>query len=158
MSINQLNIGHLKKLIKERANNANKLRLWKVEVADSQKILKMNTEIDIKRELSGEELKPSTKFITVFLDEYKPPDDTIHVIVQPPAITGERQNIITKFVENNHVSLLRTPPSPGKTTLGQMLRDYFIEYNHIDIYISLAGISGKEQVDEKLFEEFWKNK
>ncbi|RIB30187.1 hypothetical protein C2G38_2136492 [Gigaspora rosea] len=71
-------------------------------------------------------------------------------------ISRERLNIIIEFVEKNRVGLLRSPPSSGKTTLGQTLRDYFIQRNHIGIYISLASISGKGQVDEKFFDEFWK--
>ncbi|KAF0413854.1 crinkler family protein [Gigaspora margarita] len=71
-------------------------------------------------------------------------------------ISDERLNIIIEFVEKNRVGLLRSPPSSGKTTLGQTLRDYFIEHNHIGMYINLASIGGKGQVDEKFFEEFWK--
>ncbi|CAG8586734.1 14652_t:CDS:2, partial [Cetraspora pellucida] len=74
-------------------------------------------------------------------------------------ISGERLKTISDFVENNHIGLLRSPPSSGKSTLGQVLRDYFDSLNYDSIYISLAGINGKQAIyDEELFENFWKEK
>ncbi|CAG8592147.1 4995_t:CDS:2, partial [Acaulospora colombiana] len=57
------------------------------------------------------------------------------------------------------LSHLKGPPSSGKSTLGQVLRDYFESLNYDSIYISLASIKGKQEIyDEVLFENFWKKK
>lgn len=71
-------------------------------------------------------------------------------------ISPERLKKISDFVENNKIGLLRSPPSSGKSTLGQVLRDRFDSSGHDSIYISLAGIHGKEAIyNEKLFNDFW---
>ncbi|CAG8774817.1 9208_t:CDS:2, partial [Cetraspora pellucida] len=74
-------------------------------------------------------------------------------------ISSKRLKWITKFVENNQISLLRSPPSSGTSTLGQVLRDYFESLDYDSIYISLAGISSTQAIyDEGLFDNFWRNK
>ncbi|CAG8505027.1 10504_t:CDS:2 [Acaulospora colombiana] len=57
------------------------------------------------------------------------------------------------------VGTVLCPPSSGKSTLGQVLRDYFESLNYDSIYISLAGIHGGTEIhDKNLFENFWKDK
>ena len=50
---------------------------------------------------------------------------------------------------------MHSPPSSGKSTLGQTLRDHFKANNCISIYISLAGLSDEARIDSKHFDEFW---
>ncbi|CAI2196168.1 16280_t:CDS:2, partial [Funneliformis geosporum] len=71
------------------------------------------------------------------------------------SISGNRLDEIIKFVEMNRVGLLRSPPSSGKTTLGQTLQDYFS--NCGSFYISLAGLGSRKQITEEYFENFWRN-
>lgn len=74
-------------------------------------------------------------------------------------ISPERLKRIADFVENNKISLLRSPPSSGKSTLGQVLRDHFDSTGYDGIYISLAGIHGKKAIsDEESFNHFWVEK
>lgn len=69
----------------------------------------------------------------------------------------DRLKKITKFVQDHQVVLLRSPPSSGKSTLGQTLRDFF-ESQSDSVYISLAGISGKEEIlDSNKFDVYWED-
>ncbi|CAJ0761878.1 8737_t:CDS:10 [Entrophospora sp. SA101] len=73
-------------------------------------------------------------------------------------ISDERLKWITKLIESNQITLLHSPPSSGKSTLGQLLQDFFENCGNDSIYITLAGISGKAEIhDENLFDKFWKN-
>ncbi|RIB24120.1 hypothetical protein C2G38_2032125 [Gigaspora rosea] len=94
ISIDNLTIGHLKKLIWKRKQRAlvdikpNQLTLWKVEGLNEGnrkwEILekKVHTEIDIKQEFGGEKLFSTVKFKEAFPE--KLPDNVVHVIVQLP--------------------------------------------------------------------------
>ncbi|CAI2173740.1 20256_t:CDS:1, partial [Funneliformis geosporum] len=53
-------------------------------------------------------------------------------------VLGNRLDEIIKFMEMNHVNLLQSTPSSGKTTISQTFRDYFS--NCGSFYISLAGL------------------
>ena len=91
--------------------------------------------------------------------DIKDPDESEEGRDSLMVISPERLKKITDFVENNKISLLRSPPSSGKSTLGQALRDHFDSRGYDSIYISLAGINGKEEInDEKLFNKFWNDK
>ncbi|CAG8811126.1 12493_t:CDS:2, partial [Racocetra persica] len=68
-------------------------------------------------------------------------------------ISGERLKTISNFVKNNHIGLLRSPPSSGKSTLGQVLRDYFDSLNYDSIYISLAEISKRKEATYVFIDE-----
>lgn len=73
-------------------------------------------------------------------------------------ISPKRMDIITKFIKMNHICLLYSPPSSGKYTLEQYLKEYFCNYNHNSIYISLIGIYNTQTMnDEILFDDFWNN-
>ncbi|CAB4396724.1 unnamed protein product [Rhizophagus irregularis] len=70
-------------------------------------------------------------------------------------LSVERKEIFTNYMENNRIGLLRSPPSSGKSTIGEYFRDY---YN--GIYISLSGIydERKPTIKREEFDTFWKNK
>ena len=53
-------------------------------------------------------------------------------------ISVDRKETFTNYMEENRIGLLCSPPSTGKSTIGEYLRDY---YN--GMYISLAGIREK---------------
>ncbi|CAG8637315.1 3156_t:CDS:2 [Paraglomus brasilianum] len=51
------------------------------------------------------------------------------------------------------------PPYTGKTTLGIVLRDYFLALNQKAIYISLTGMAGTETCfNENFFQNYWKSR
>jgi hypothetical protein len=84
------------------------------------------------------------------------PDETDEGRDKLMAISPERLDLIIRFVENNKISILRSPLSSGKSALGQYLQEYFSNHNYDSIYISLAGINGTQAMyDEGLFEDFW---
>ncbi|RHZ47778.1 hypothetical protein Glove_567g21 [Diversispora epigaea] len=70
----------------------------------------------------------------------------------------ERLNVIIEFLENNDISLLRSPPSSGKSTLGQFLAEYYGNRNYNSIYISLAGITGTQETVKELLSYDGRNK
>ncbi|PKY38259.1 hypothetical protein RhiirA4_391680 [Rhizophagus irregularis] len=85
-------ISRLKNVIRDEKKNdffnidANKLRLWKVDIPiiedDKLKILnKPHTEINIEQELGGEELSSVKKIHHYF---HKPKDEHIHIIITLP--------------------------------------------------------------------------
>ncbi|CAG8453033.1 4396_t:CDS:1, partial [Paraglomus occultum] len=96
-------------------------------------------------------------------------DETSHMGHYPPesdegrdslmVISPCRLKMIDEFMTANRFSLLRSPPYTGKTTLGVVLRDYFLALNHKAVYISLAGMAGKEtRFNENLFQHYWKER
>ncbi|CAG8534947.1 11785_t:CDS:2, partial [Ambispora gerdemannii] len=91
INIEDFTIGHLKEHIWKKNRNdfadidpAN-LKLWK-----KYKVLieKPHDEIDIKRELGGNELGGFELFLDIFPADYNPPRRHIHIIIQPPTPTG----------------------------------------------------------------------
>ncbi|CAG8518293.1 3254_t:CDS:2 [Funneliformis caledonium] len=153
-----LTIGDLKiiiwGIIGDNSNSKDffKLKLWKVDLEEGkgkwkelETLAKSSyTEAEIEN-FGGIKLLTTSKVVEVF--ESKEGRDSLLAI-------HERLNKIIDFVEGNRVSLLRSPPSSGKSTLGQTLRDHF-QANCFSIYISLAGLSNKACKDEELFDKFW---
>ncbi|CAG8593909.1 20149_t:CDS:2, partial [Racocetra fulgida] len=100
ISIDNLTVGHLKKLIWKQNQydladiNPATLTLWKVEGLNEGnrkwEILekKAYTEIDIKQEFGGEKLFSTMKFKEAF--PVKLPDNTVHIIVQLPNDSDEK--------------------------------------------------------------------
>ncbi|CAI2194398.1 2423_t:CDS:2, partial [Funneliformis geosporum] len=140
------------------------------ENVERMKILNTKPSSDIKIEELGGNVMSSRKKIQFYFPEDSV-DEPIYIIIvwlQLPAtteskeghdslisISGNRLDEIIKFVEMNRVGLLRSPPSSGKTTLGQTLQDYFS--NCGSFYISLAGLGSRKQITEEYFENFWRN-
>ncbi|CAG8566911.1 9009_t:CDS:2 [Ambispora leptoticha] len=107
-----------------------------------------------KRKAEGDEESGNQK-----KDKRTYPDESEEGRDSLMVISPERLKKIADFVKNKHICLLRSPPSSGKSTLGQVLRDYFESLNYDSVYISLVGINGKQAIyDEGLFENFWEEK
>ncbi|CAJ0748723.1 21231_t:CDS:2, partial [Entrophospora sp. SA101] len=105
-----------------------------------------------KRKLEDEEIGGRKKGKQTYPEESEEGRDSLAVI------SDERLKWITKLIESNQITLLHSPPSSGKSTLGQLLQDFFENCGNDSIYITLAGISGKAEIhDENLFDKFWKN-
>jgi hypothetical protein len=93
IQLENLNFGHLKKLIWPRNNKANELKLWKFETPmreDNEDLKELNKNFNKVTEL-GNELSPGTKFLTEFPTGYEFLDNYIYIIVHPPssATTGK---------------------------------------------------------------------
>ena len=63
-------------------------------------------------------------------------------------------------VNTHPISLLRSPPYSGKTTLGQALRAHFLLQSDCEsACISMASIHGRRELrNEKSFQIFWQKK
>src|SRR5688500_5999434 len=84
ISLEKLNIAHLKKLIWPNNIRANELKLWKFITPleeDNNKLKELNDEfrnnIDLTQKL-GKSLNPATKFIDAFSDWNNVPDGHFH--------------------------------------------------------------------------------
>ena len=75
-------------------------------------------------------------------------------------LSAPRLKLIEDHLNTHPISLLRSPPYSGKTTLGQALRDRFLLQPDCEsVYISMASIHGRQELhDEKLFQRFWREK
>jgi hypothetical protein len=88
IQLENLNFGHLKKLIWPRNNKANELKLWKFETPmreDNEDLKELNKNFISKVTELGNELSPGTKFLTEFPTGYMYLDNYIHII----ATTGK---------------------------------------------------------------------
>ncbi|RHZ54564.1 hypothetical protein Glove_426g36 [Diversispora epigaea] len=89
----QFNVGLLKRLILEERDDINsfKMYLWNVEIEGTQEIKKklQDVKIDIKKELKGVELDEVKLVKNIFSGA--PPEERIHIIVQPLSTTGKRK-------------------------------------------------------------------
>ena len=85
-------VSHLKTAILEQKKKsfsdieADQLTLWKVNIPQSNK-WEIHTGVDIKQKFGGIELDDLTLIAKYFPEE--PPEEYIHIIVQPPLITGK---------------------------------------------------------------------
>ncbi|PKC55118.1 hypothetical protein RhiirA1_446908 [Rhizophagus irregularis] len=71
-------------------------------------------------------------------------------------ISPDRLKSIVDFVRKHRVVLLRSPPSSGKSTVGQTLRDFFESLSD-GVYINLAGMCGKDEIyNSNKFDNYWK--
>ncbi|CAG8596882.1 1962_t:CDS:2 [Dentiscutata erythropus] len=170
-----MTVAHLKELIKQEIaphyNNipAYKFDLLKVDIPISKENLYKKIDVENINEYENENLLLNITMKEVFYEGLE--NNNIRIIIKPPdpeesdegrdglmVISPIRLKQIVECVESNKITLLRGPPSSGKTTLGQMLRDHFEALKHISIYISLAGISGGPEIyDVKLFDDYWMN-
>ncbi|CAG8668142.1 5806_t:CDS:2, partial [Diversispora eburnea] len=93
ISFDQFNVGLLKRLILEERDDISsfKMCLWKVGIDENDENIEKlkNTEIDIKNEFGGVKLNDSKLVQNVF--SVKPPEERIHIIVQPLSTTGKRK-------------------------------------------------------------------
>ncbi|CAG8651735.1 11230_t:CDS:2, partial [Ambispora leptoticha] len=87
----QFNVGLLKRLILEERDDISsfKMHLWKVGTDETDENIEKlkNTEIDIKNEFGGDKLNDSKLVQNVF--SVTPPEERIHIIVQPLSTTGQ---------------------------------------------------------------------
>ncbi|CAG8471478.1 20193_t:CDS:2 [Racocetra fulgida] len=166
-----MTVGHLKTFIMQNMNpaytnfTARDLELWKVNIPITIENIDTKIYEENLDEYKGVRLLPNATMKIVFDEEFE--NSNIRIIADPEeseegrdglmVISPKRLKWIIEFVENKKVTLLRSPPSSGKSTLGQMLRDYFGSLNYDSIYISLAAISGGPEIyDRRLFDNFWK--
>ncbi|GBC49492.1 uncharacterized protein OCT59_015739 [Rhizophagus irregularis] len=71
-------------------------------------------------------------------------------------ISPDRLKSIVDFVQKHQIVLLRSPPSSGKSTVGQTLRDFFKSLSD-GVYINLAGMCGKDEIyNSNKFDNYWK--
>ncbi|CAB4476615.1 unnamed protein product [Rhizophagus irregularis] len=71
-------------------------------------------------------------------------------------ISPDRLKSIVDFVRKHRVVFLRSPPSSGKSTVGQTLRDFFESLSD-GVYINLAGMCGKDEIyNSNKFDNYWK--
>ncbi|GBC46001.2 P-loop containing nucleoside triphosphate hydrolase [Rhizophagus irregularis DAOM 181602=DAOM 197198] len=158
------------------------LKLWKVDIpfdCENDKLKMLDNAfgtINIEKDLKGEKMLPGDE-ISKYLKNL--PTSSIHILVQPPqpATTGKRQLDLDYCDEesgtrkkgkstypeesdegrdNLMVISPDSPPSSGKSTVGQTLRDFFESLSD-GVYINLAGMCGKDEIyNSNKFDNYWK--
>ena len=102
-------IGYLKKTIKDEksialgSTDANELKLWKVNIPESEKH-EIYEGIDIKVEFGGKELDSDLNTIGYYFEE-QPTANYIHIIVEPPPPATTGKCLLTFYLSNKKFAL-----------------------------------------------------
>ena len=69
-------------------------------------------------------------------------------------LSADRRETFINYIDKNHIGILCSPPSSGKSTLGEYFQDHFN-----GLYISMAGILREdEEIKREYFDAFWISK
>ena len=87
-------------------------------------------------------------------EKRKYPDKTTDSRDKLIVFSADRKETFTNYIEKNHIGILHSPPSLGKSALGEYFQDYYD-----GLYINLGGILCEgEEIKKEYFDAFWINK